>query len=713
MIPSRSLPPTATLATLAGGLLLGVAVLWPLATCAALVWDGTPVVTVGEEGRATIASRTALWSLAVALAALVPGLPMGALLGRAIIQRSSNWFICSLTLLPVCIPGYAIFWCWWQSLGPGTRFGAWAIEQGLIVPVRELVLLVALASWSWPLVAWSIAISRVTRGRSGTSLAALDGATRGRRLGLWLRAVLPGALLGVLLTGGLVATATVSFDLAQVATTGFELRALDALGAGPAQLLARSMPSMAVSLVCAGLILLAVTGDGTRWAGALSRRMVAASRPGRGRWLLPTLLVVLGSLLPILLASLSIGSLDPGLFWKLYGPAVARTLLGAVVEGTLCAVVAGLLYLQLAFGGRRLQLLGILFCLGWLLAGRLPSTTLAAVMTGTFNTATLGPLVYDSGLVLVIAQVASLAGLGCLVAVVVARSEPSGLRELRRLDPPRPASVTPGLLATMLLAFAVTGVFSLGELVLPTRLGLPGRERLATGLLNGMHYQRPDTVMLGLLALLGGGWLLAMLLGRAVSRRLAGPFCLLVMALPSLLQAGCTERAPQETATLEGDPPVPHELVFGAPGAGPGLFKTPRGIAVDPRDGAIFVVDKTARIQRFAPDGTFLNQWSMPEVQVGKPVGISVSPDGRVFVPDTHYHRIIVFDASGNELDRFGSFGTGPGQFVYPTDVAFGADGELYVSEYGTNDRVQVFDSDGRFLRAFGASGRGDGQFTR
>ena len=42
--------------------------------------------------------------------------------------------------------------------------------------------------------------------------------------------------------------------------------------------------------------------------------------------------------------------------------------------------------------------------------------------------------------------------------------------------------------------------------------------------------------------------------------------------------------------------------------------------------------------------------------------------------------------------------GTGPGQFIYPTDVAFDAKGHVFVSEYGDNDRIQVFEPDGKFL---------------
>jgi DNA-binding beta-propeller fold protein YncE len=45
--------------------------------------------------------------------------------------------------------------------------------------------------------------------------------------------------------------------------------------------------------------------------------------------------------------------------------------------------------------------------------------------------------------------------------------------------------------------------------------------------------------------------------------------------------------------------------------------------------------------------------------------------------------------------------------------VAFDAQGRIFVSEYGDNDRVQVFDGEGNFLYDFGRFGQGDGEFTR
>ena len=127
--------------------------------------------------------------------------------------------------------------------------------------------------------------------------------------------------------------------------------------------------------------------------------------------------------------------------------------------------------------------------------------------------------------------------------------------------------------------------------------------------------------------------------------------------------------------------------IFGGVGLGPGAFSYPRAITAEPH-GSVFVVDKSGRVQRFAPDGTFEASWRMPETAAGKPVGLTVHPDGRIFVADTHYHRIMIFNRDGKLLGSFGREGTGDGEFLLPTDVAVDADGFLYVSEYQGNDRI-------------------------
>lgn len=167
-----------------------------------------------------------------------------------------------------------------------------------------------------------------------------------------------------------------------------------------------------------------------------------------------------------------------------------------------------------------------------------------------------------------------------------------------------------------------------------------------------------------------------------------------------LLLTGCSKSAAPDEIWLDT-------------GTGPCQVVYPRGITYSPKDDTIFVVDRMARVQHLDHDGKFLNDWNMPERQQGKPVGISVGPDGNVYVPDTHYYRVIVYTPDGKEIRRFGGFGRAPGQFIYPTDIAWDSKGNMFVSEYGDDDRIQVFDPSGKFKFAFGSFGQGQGQFIR
>lgn len=151
--------------------------------------------------------------------------------------------------------------------------------------------------------------------------------------------------------------------------------------------------------------------------------------------------------------------------------------------------------------------------------------------------------------------------------------------------------------------------------------------------------------------------------------------------------------------------PAGHEggvvAVFGRMGLGPGDFTYPRALAVAP-DGAVFVADKSGRVQRFSASGAFEVDWTMPVISSGMPVGLTVHPDGRLFVADTHNHRVMIFDRDGGVLGAFGSLGTGDGQFSLPTDVAFDRDGFVYVSEYYGNDRITKWSAGLEFVKAFG-----------
>jgi iron(III) transport system ATP-binding protein len=129
--------------------------------------------------------------------------------------------------------------------------------------------------------------------------------------------------------------------------------------------------------------------------------------------------------------------------------------------------------------------------------------------------------------------------------------------------------------------------------------------------------------------------------------------------------------------------------------------------------GEVIALDTAGRVLVFAPDGSIKRQWKMPDTKIGKPEGVCVLRDGRIVVGDTHYHRVVVFHADGTLAYMFGKEGQGPGEFIYPVAVAKDAQENLYVAEYGSNDRVQKFTADGKFILAFGAFGTKPGEFQR
>ena len=187
-----------------------------------------------------------------------------------------------------------------------------------------------------------------------------------------------------------------------------------------------------------------------------------------------------------------------------------------------------------------------------------------------------------------------------------------------------------------------------------------------------------------------------------------------MMACGGLLapMVGCDEEMADQGGVLRV------KRVLGEPGKQPGQFMYPRGIASGA--GQLWVIDKGARVQRLNPEtGLALVYFQTPAFDQGKPTGLAVAPlpgDGLrtgLYVADTHYSRVLIYDTESETMEpvaEFGSYGKGPGQFVYPSDVAVLTDdsGEverIYVSEYGGNDRVSVFDADLNFLRSFGTYG--------
>ena len=170
------------------------------------------------------------------------------------------------------------------------------------------------------------------------------------------------------------------------------------------------------------------------------------------------------------------------------------------------------------------------------------------------------------------------------------------------------------------------------------------------------------------------------------------------------VSAGCS------SDDTEGAPP---DKIWGRLGIGDGQFSKPRAIAIDASD-RLYIVDMTARIQVFDVEGNFLRTWKTPDSRNGRPTGLTVSSDGNVLVPDTHYFRVLTYSPEGELLATLGgTHGLGPGEFGFVTDVVRDSAGNYYVSEYGEFDRIQKFAPDGKFIREWGGHGSEPGQFLR
>lgn len=141
---------------------------------------------------------------------------------------------------------------------------------------------------------------------------------------------------------------------------------------------------------------------------------------------------------------------------------------------------------------------------------------------------------------------------------------------------------------------------------------------------------------------------------RASRRRSSMPGGLVPPALLALALVSCSDRAPLEEWTLELQP----DLVLGAQPAGEATaFFEPTDLHFDGR-GRIHILDGgNARVQVFAPDGTYLRTLGRAGEGPGdlmRPEGMWVFADGEVVVADTGNRRLQRYGPAGDPLPPMG-----------------------------------------------------------
>ncbi len=168
---------------------------------------------------------------------------------------------------------------------------------------------------------------------------------------------------------------------------------------------------------------------------------------------------------------------------------------------------------------------------------------------------------------------------------------------------------------------------------------------------------------------------------------------------------------------------------FGNSGTTEEKVLSPSGVAVEP-SGDVWVVNgsKTEeidsyRVHEYNEQGKYVRRFGEELEKVfdkceyldagwdKTPHGIAVAANGDVYLADTGDDCIGEFNEEGKYIRRFGSEGSGNGQFKEPEDVSI-VDGRVYVMDTG-NDRVQEFTESGEYRQQFGTEGSGSGQFSK
>lgn len=170
-------------------------------------------------------------------------------------------------------------------------------------------------------------------------------------------------------------------------------------------------------------------------------------------------------------------------------------------------------------------------------------------------------------------------------------------------------------------------------------------------------------------------------------RRLSGPGVAVALGVAILALGGCTggaDRAGDGTAAELYWPPPPEQP----------RIKYVRSIR---HRGDIGATD-----ERSLADSLLGEPDQNPIRGLKKPYGVHADTDGRIFVTDTGWGKLLVFDPANKKLDVWGL--KGQGTLSQPIGVTSDSTGRVYVTDIA-QQRIMVFDREGEFVTAMGNDG--------
>jgi DNA-binding beta-propeller fold protein YncE len=148
-------------------------------------------------------------------------------------------------------------------------------------------------------------------------------------------------------------------------------------------------------------------------------------------------------------------------------------------------------------------------------------------------------------------------------------------------------------------------------------------------------------------------------------------------------------------------------------------FSLPVDCALGP-EGVLYVLNRGNSVQYNAHvtictvDGAYradFGSYGTGDGQFIWPSAIAVDRDGAVYISSESEHCIQTFSATGQFASKWGIPGDGDGELHGPTGMVFDREDNLYVVDH-LNSRIQKFTKDGKFLLNWGTKGEDDGQFN-
>lgn len=181
----------------------------------------------------------------------------------------------------------------------------------------------------------------------------------------------------------------------------------------------------------------------------------------------------------------------------------------------------------------------------------------------------------------------------------------------------------------------------------------------------------------------------------------------------SILLLAITVVAGAQPAQSSPAPSLEYDVVPGFFRLPPGMnFVEPAGVAVD-SNGHIYVFHRGAHpLMEFDQSGKFLR--SIDDDLFVTAHSVRVDTEGNIWTVDVGSHVVLKLSPDGRVLLALGRMriaGDDVLHFNQPTDVAFDADGNIYVTDGYVNSRVLKFDRFGRPILGWGMKGTGPSQF--